>query len=188
MSQALYGQAETLSRRTKQIIPRELARVASNLDESCGEEDFEKARISIDWINTCPKNFTKDTSWGSVPGTGAIFAPSILSPTVACRASDEKWSASETEMNKLSPRQQAACDVAKAQRRLCRDWLIDIMTASSEKTRTKADLRAEAIARFKVSKSAFDFGWMWAIEDTGNHHSYEPLPRSRRKKTGTMLT
>jgi hypothetical protein len=70
-------------------------------------------------------------------------------------------------MNKLSPRQEAACDAAKAQRRLCRDWLIYIMTASSEKTRTKADLRAEAIARFKVSKSAFNFGWMWAIKDTG---------------------
>jgi hypothetical protein len=64
MSQALYGQAETLSRRTKQIIPRELARVASNFDESCGEEDFEKARISIDWMNTCLKNFTKDYKLG----------------------------------------------------------------------------------------------------------------------------
>ena len=94
---------------------------------------------------------------------------------------------SESEMNKLSPRQQAACDLAAAQRRLCRDWLIYIMTASSEKTRTKADLRAEAIARFQVSKSAFDFGWMWAIEDTGNHHWYEPLPRSRRKKPRTLL-
>jgi len=94
---------------------------------------------------------------------------------------------SESEMNKLSPRQQAACDLAAAQRRLCRDWLIYIMTASSEKTRTKADLRAEAIARFQVSKSAFDFGWMWAIEDTGNHHWYEPLPRSRRKKTRTLF-
>ncbi len=94
---------------------------------------------------------------------------------------------SEREMNKLSPRQQAVCDLAAAQRRLCRDWLIYIMTASSEKTRTKADLRAEAIARFQVSKSAFDFGWMWAIEDTGNHHWYEPLPRSRRKKTRTLL-
>jgi hypothetical protein len=50
-----------LSRRTKQIIPRELARVASNLDES---EDFEKARISIDWMNTCLKNFTKDYKLG----------------------------------------------------------------------------------------------------------------------------
>jgi hypothetical protein len=60
VSQALYGQAKTQSRRTKQIIPREFVRVASNLDEFCGEEDFEKAWISIDWMNTCLKNFTKD--------------------------------------------------------------------------------------------------------------------------------
>jgi hypothetical protein len=73
MSQALYGQAETLSRRTKQIIPRELARVASNLDESCGEEDFEKARISIDWMNTCLKNFTKDYKLGFCSRTRSYF-------------------------------------------------------------------------------------------------------------------
>jgi hypothetical protein len=60
VSQALYRQAEILSRRTKQVIPREFSRAASNLDESCGEENFEKARISIDWMNTCLKNFTKD--------------------------------------------------------------------------------------------------------------------------------
>jgi hypothetical protein len=64
MSQALYEQAETLSRRTKQIVPRELARVASNLDEFCGQQDFEKARISIDWMTTCLKNFTKDYKLG----------------------------------------------------------------------------------------------------------------------------
>ncbi|SRR6266511_735033 len=63
-AQALYGQAKTLSRRTKQIIPRDFARVVSNLDGSCGERDFEKARISIDWMNTCLKNFTKDYKLG----------------------------------------------------------------------------------------------------------------------------
>jgi hypothetical protein len=64
LSQALYRKAESLSKRTKQIIPREFARVAANLDEFCGEENFEKARISIDWINTCLKNFTKDYKLG----------------------------------------------------------------------------------------------------------------------------
>jgi hypothetical protein len=59
-SQAFYGQAKTLSRQSKQTIPREFERVASNLDEFCGEEEFEKARISIDWMNTCLQNFTKD--------------------------------------------------------------------------------------------------------------------------------
>jgi hypothetical protein len=63
-SKALYGQAEALSRRTKQIIPREFARVAANLDDYCDGEDFEKARISIDWMNTCLKNFTKNYNLG----------------------------------------------------------------------------------------------------------------------------
>ena len=64
VAQALYEQAKTLSKRTRQIIPREFSRVASNLNESCGEEDFDKAWISIDWMNTCLKNFTKDSTFG----------------------------------------------------------------------------------------------------------------------------
>ena len=43
VSQALYGQAETLSKRTKQIIPREFVRVAADLDEFCAGGDFRKA-------------------------------------------------------------------------------------------------------------------------------------------------
>ena len=54
---------------------------------------------------------------------------------------------------------QAAADKADAERKLCRDWLLSIMRASPVKTRTKADLRAEAMARFKVTKAAFDVGW-----------------------------
>jgi hypothetical protein len=49
------------------------------------------------------------------------------------------------------------------------------------------DLRAETIERFGVSKSAFDVAWTWAIEETGNRHWYEPLPRSRRKTGRTLL-
>jgi hypothetical protein len=59
VSQAFYEQAETLSKRTKQAIPQEFERVVSKLDELCGEEEFEKARISIDWMDTCLQNFTK---------------------------------------------------------------------------------------------------------------------------------
>ena len=36
----------------------------SGLDEFCGQEDFEKARISIDWMNACLQNFTKDYNLG----------------------------------------------------------------------------------------------------------------------------
>ena len=62
LSQALYKQAETASRRSKQGVPKEFQRVASNLDEFCGEEDFAKARVSIDWMNTCLQNFSKVTA------------------------------------------------------------------------------------------------------------------------------
>jgi len=48
-------------------------------------------------------------------------------------------------MNKLSPRQKAASKTAAAQRKLCLDWLLFIMSKSSVKMRTKEDLRAEAI-------------------------------------------
>jgi hypothetical protein len=64
VAQALYGRAASLSKRTKLIIPREFRSVTANLDESCGEEDFEKARISIDWMNTCLANYTTDYSLG----------------------------------------------------------------------------------------------------------------------------
>lgn len=64
VSQTLFERAEALSKRAKQSVPREFTRVASNLDESCGEEDFDKARISIDWLNTCLANYTKDYSLG----------------------------------------------------------------------------------------------------------------------------
>jgi hypothetical protein len=91
-------------------------------------------------------------------------------------------------MNKLSPRQQVACDLAERQRRLCRDWLLYIMAASSEKTRTKADLRDEAIERFGFQRARSTSLGIWAIEETGNRHWYDPLPRSRRKATRTPLT
>jgi len=74
----------------------------------------------------------------------------------------------------------ATADKADAERKLCRDWLLSIMRASPVKTRTKADLRAEAIACFKVSKVAFDVGWDWAIMETGNEHWWEPLRGSKK--------
>jgi hypothetical protein len=73
LSQAFYGHAKTLARRTKQSIPREFMRVVTNLDEFCGEEDFEKARISIDWMDTCFKNFTKDYESGACSRSKSYF-------------------------------------------------------------------------------------------------------------------
>ena len=77
---------------------------------------------------------------------------------------------------------QALRDKAEEQRKLCRDWLIFLMTKSTDKPATKDALRAEAIARWRVSKSAFDSGWISAIETTGCHHWYEPSPRGKAKK------
>ncbi len=64
VAQTLNEQAKKLSQQTKQGVPREFTRVASNLDHSCGAEDFKKAWISIEWLNGCVKNFTKDAELG----------------------------------------------------------------------------------------------------------------------------
>ena len=64
VSQTLYERAEALSKRAKQSVPREFTRVAADLDASCGEEDFRKAWISIEWMNGCLNNFTKDAELG----------------------------------------------------------------------------------------------------------------------------
>jgi hypothetical protein len=91
-------------------------------------------------------------------------------------------------MIKVSPRQKAASETAAVQRKLCLDWLLFIMSKSAEKIRTKEDLRAEAIERFKVSKQSFDFAWTWAIEQSGNRHWYDPLPKSRKRTGKTLLS
>jgi hypothetical protein len=59
-AQAFYAHAQTLAARTKQTIPQEFQRVVIQLDEFCGEEEFERARISIDWMNLCLQNFTRN--------------------------------------------------------------------------------------------------------------------------------
>ena len=64
LSQVFYGQAKTVSRRAKQSIPREFERVIGNLDQFCGEEEFDKARVAIDWMSTCMQNFKQDYRTG----------------------------------------------------------------------------------------------------------------------------
>jgi hypothetical protein len=59
-AQVFYAKAQTVAGRTKQVIPQEFHRVLSKLDEVCGEEEFEQARISINWMNLCLENFTGD--------------------------------------------------------------------------------------------------------------------------------
>lgn len=83
--------------------------------------------------------------------------------------------------NKFPPRQRALYAKVCAQRKLCRDWLLYIMSSSFEKPRTQDDLRVEAMERFEVSKKAFDCAWTAAIEQTGNWHWYESVSRPREK-------
>lgn len=64
VAQTLNDQARKLSRQAKQGVPREFTRVASDLNQSCGVEDFDKAWISIEWMNGCLNNFTKDEELG----------------------------------------------------------------------------------------------------------------------------
>jgi hypothetical protein len=64
VAQTLNEQAKKLSRQTKQGTPREFTRAGSDLGRSCGEEDFKKAWISIEWMNGCLDNFTKDAELG----------------------------------------------------------------------------------------------------------------------------
>jgi hypothetical protein len=65
----------------------------------------------------------------------------------------------------------------------CRDWLVPFMQNNQPKFLTKDELRSTAMRELKVSKNAFDFAWMAAIEDTGRHDWYEPLRKRVRTKT-----
>ena len=64
VAQILNEQVTRLSQQIKRNIPSEFTRVASDLNHSCGAEDFNKAWTSIYWINGCLDNFTKDAELG----------------------------------------------------------------------------------------------------------------------------
>lgn len=83
-------------------------------------------------------------------------------------------------MPKLPPYMLTLFEKAQTERKICREWLIRIMRASPVKTRSKDDLRAEAMHDLKVSKSSFDEAWIGAIEELGYHDWYEPLRKGRR--------
>jgi hypothetical protein len=73
INEELYNQAKALHKRTKLIIPREFARVNAALDDYCEAMEFEKARISIAWMETCIKNWRKPYSQGFCMRTKAYF-------------------------------------------------------------------------------------------------------------------
>jgi hypothetical protein len=80
-------------------------------------------------------------------------------------------------------RQQELSENFTEQWQRCRDWLLLFMQNNQPKFLTKDELRSAAMRELKVSKNAFDFGWMAAIEDTGRHDWYEPLCRRLRTKS-----
>jgi hypothetical protein len=82
-SNTLCRQAEILSARTRQLIPREVARVSVDRDDFCDERDFAEAQISAAWMSTCLGNFTKNSSRDFAPATSVSFAPLSRNPARA---------------------------------------------------------------------------------------------------------
>ncbi len=64
-----------------------------------------------------------------------------------------------------------------------RDWLVPFMRNNQPKYLTKDELRSAALCELKVSKSAFDFGWIAAIAETGRHDWFEPLRKRLRTRS-----
>jgi hypothetical protein len=64
VARTLNEQLTKLSRQTRRGKPSEFTRVGADLNQSCGAEDFDKAWISIEWMNGCLDNFTKDAELG----------------------------------------------------------------------------------------------------------------------------
>lgn len=71
----------------------------------------------------------------------------------------------------------------KANQERCRvrDWLLPYMASDGLKSSTKDVFRAEAVRVLGVSKTAFNMGWIAAIEQSGRLDWYEPLRLHRRK-------
>ena len=72
ISQAYYGRAKSVWKGTKQGIPNEFVRVISDLDQFCGEEEFEKARVTMDWMSACMQN-SKDNQLGYCSRSTSYF-------------------------------------------------------------------------------------------------------------------
>jgi hypothetical protein len=71
---------------------------------------------------------------------------------------------------------------AEADRLKARLWLARFIQPGLPKVFTKEELWQAASGELQVSRSAFDFAWIWVIEENGCQHWYEPLPRNRRHK------
>jgi hypothetical protein len=77
----------------------------------------------------------------------------------------------------MPSRSQLRADKSLRDTKLCVDWLLARMRQSPVRTQTKASLRVEAIGALKISRIAFEHGWIFAIERTGNYEWDRPLRR-----------
>src|SRR6202035_2370890 len=102
---AYYVRAQILTVRARHVIPKEFERVVSNLDQFCGEEEFDKARVSIDWMDTCLKNFDRDSELGFCSRSKSYLC-AIDPVSDACRISDGEASgrASHDRRSSLMPK------------------------------------------------------------------------------------
>jgi hypothetical protein len=87
VSEALYKRAEALQKKTRIKIPREFARVAANLDEFCQDKDFKKALVSIEWMETCLKNWRKPYKLGYC-SRGKKYFCAVFPDSEGCKGDD----------------------------------------------------------------------------------------------------
>ena len=85
VAQTLNEQVKRLSQQTKRGIPREFTRVHRTLISHAVRRISKKAWISIDWMNGCLENFTKDVELGSCSKNGATLAHSVHDQTLVRR-------------------------------------------------------------------------------------------------------
>ncbi len=84
-AQAFYEEAGKRARGMKQAIPEGFIRVVSKPDEFCGEEEFDKARASIDWMDTCLKDLADNHKTGFCSNSSGLSC--AVDPQVkACTA------------------------------------------------------------------------------------------------------
>ena len=81
------------------------------------------------------------------------------------------------------PARLAMMEKAIAERKRITDWLRPHMAGGREKAFTKEQYRQLAAAELgPISKAAFDFAWISAIENTGRQDWYDPKPRRKETK------
>jgi hypothetical protein len=85
IASALEKRTDALHRRTRQVVPRELSRVAADLDDFCNEGTFDKAAVSIAWIENCLAHFTADYAKGFCTRKRAYFC-AVYTDSEGCRS------------------------------------------------------------------------------------------------------